>query len=206
MEPEPIAPRQFQFSLRTVLVLVVLAAAVASLWLSARQHRENLRLRQENTALRNEVGQLTIEPGDENKVHAIAVPVLEARTKRWRVYIPAGRPIGLQVKSKSEYGSGSSWSLLSPGEHTIVASLRKDALDRWEWIIRSSQGSSSGETRPNASAIMEKLFDDNAFGGIGQSTQCVELGADLELLKLESTDPKVTDSVQITLYDGPSGS
>ncbi len=50
---------------------------------------------------------------------------------------------------------------------------------------------------------MEKLFDDNVFDGIGQSTQSVEPGADLELLKLESTDPKVTDSVQITLHDGP---
>jgi hypothetical protein len=86
-------PRRFQFTLRTALLLFVLAAAGASLFVSYRQHSENQNLRQEITRLRNEVGELTIEPGAENKVHAIAVPVLEARTWKWRVYIPKGAAI-----------------------------------------------------------------------------------------------------------------
>ncbi len=170
-----------------MLVLVVLAAAMASLWLSARQHQENQRLHQENIRLRNEIGELTIEPGNENKVHAIAVPELEARTWKWRIYIPEGRTLGLQVQTKSNNSSGSSWSAFSPGEYTVVVALRRDLNNHLEWIIRESQGSSSGETRQTASANVEKLVNNYSASstGVGHSTSFVEPGQDLDLLKFE---------------------
>jgi hypothetical protein len=194
-----------QFSLRSALILIAVFGVAASLWVSIRQSRENRQLRQENTRLRNETGQLTIEPGAEYKVHAIAVPELEARTWRWRVYIPDGRPLGLQVKSKSENGSGSSWSLLSPGEHTIVIALRRDVNDRWEWVIRSSQDASSGETRHTAAGNVEKLINNYwaSSGGVGQATQSVEPGNDLELLKFETAGSNFTDSISVAMHEGP---
>src|SRR6476620_10154219 len=73
-----------QFSLRSALISMVVFGVAASFWVSLRANRESLRLREENVRLRNEVGELTIEPGNENKVHAIAVPELEARTWKWR--------------------------------------------------------------------------------------------------------------------------
>ncbi len=205
MEPEYIALRQFQFSMRTVFVLVVLAAALASLWLSARQHRENLRLHQENTRLRNEVGELTIEPGNENKVHAIAVPELEARTWKWRVYIPDGRPLGLQTSTKSGGGLGSTWSILSPGEHTIVVALRRDLNNHWEWVVRDAQDGGVGETRHTASPNVERLVANYSANssGVGHATRSAQPGADLELLKFEMTGTNASESIEVTIHDGP---
>jgi hypothetical protein len=205
MQLDPSYPRRFQFSLRSALMLFVLAAAGVSLWLSARQHLENQRLRLENTKLRNETGQLTIEPGAENKVHAIAVPELEVRTWRWRVYIPDGRPFGLQVQTKEQNGSGSSWSLLSPGECTVVVALRHDLNDHWEWIVRESSDHGSAESRHTASPNVERLITNPSAlpSGVHDSTQSVEPGIDLDLLKYEMAGANPPESVSITIQEGP---
>ncbi len=97
----PSPPRRgLQFSLRTALLALVLVAVAMTLWISYRQSHENQRLRAENTRLRNETGQLTIEPGEENKVHAIKLTTLESYTWRWCAYVPDGRPITLRHHRK----------------------------------------------------------------------------------------------------------
>ena len=170
-------------------------------------NRESLRLREENVRLRNEIGELTIEPGNENKVHAIAVPELEARTWKWRIYIPEGRTLGLQVQTKSNNSSGSSWSAFSPGEYTVIVALRRDLNNHFEWIIRESQGASSGETRQTASANVEKLINNYSASstGVGHSTSFVEPGQDLDLLKFEMAGTNASESITVTIHDGPAG-
>jgi hypothetical protein len=197
--------RRPQFSLRSILILMIGFGIAASMWISFRANRESLLLRQENIRLRNAIGELTIEPGQEDKVHAIAVEELEARTWKWRVYIPDGRPFGLQVQTKEQNGSGSSWSLLSPGECTVVVALRHDLNDHWEWIIRERSDHGSGESRHTASPNVERLIMNPSAlpSGVHDATQSAEPGADLDLLKYEMAGANLPESVSVTIHDGP---
>jgi hypothetical protein len=83
--------RGLQFSLRTALLLILGAAIFFSVWTSAQQRQENQRLQSEITQLKNERGELSVERGQEHKLHVIAVPTLEVMTWKWQVHVPAGR-------------------------------------------------------------------------------------------------------------------
>jgi hypothetical protein len=197
--------RRPQFSLRSVLILMVLLGVAASMWISFRANRESLRLRQENVRLRNAIGELTIEPGNENKVHAIALEELEARTWKWRLHIPDGRTLGLAVQTKTNNGSGSTWNLLSPGECTVVVGLRHDVNNHWEWIVRKSSDQGSGESRHTASPNVEQLITSPSVltSGVRGSTQSAEPGTDLDLLKFEMAGANTAESILVTIHDGP---
>lgn len=97
-QPDPASPparrRWLQFSLRSMLILMVLAAIGFSLWTSKQRLEDNRRLQGEIKRLKSELGELTIEEGQEGKIHAIGIPALESFTWSWRVYIPKDGPRG----------------------------------------------------------------------------------------------------------------
>ena len=63
----------------------------------------------------------------------------------------------------------------------------------------------SGEARHTAAANVEKLINNysTSSGGVGQSTQSVEPGNDLELLKFEMAGSNFTESISVAIHEGP---
>jgi hypothetical protein len=224
IEANPPTPhrRGLQFSLRTALIAIVLVAVAMSLWVSSRQAQQNQRLRADNTRLRNETGQLTIEPGEESKVHAIKIAALESYTWRWRIHVPDGRPISLRATNETAYddgkpaGSGSSSVRLSPGECLINLALRRSPKGRWEWIVQQTDGSGSSEGRSGLSLnadSAEVLIDNNSSSteGVYQATTSVEPGRDLELLNLKMSTTtnrgnaagrQLSEIIKVVIHDG----
>jgi hypothetical protein len=205
--------RRLRFSLRGVFTFIMLLAALMALGVSYRVAEENRRVRSEITRLRNEAGELTIEPGNEHKVHAIKVPMLEPYTWRWRVYAPQGRPISLRVATESTYGdgkpagSGSNMLGLSPGETLITLGLRRSPKGRWEWAMQATDGAGSAEGRGGIvldAEDAEVLVDNSSSSasGVYQSTSIAELGDDLELLNLKMSGSSRVENIKVTVHDG----
>jgi hypothetical protein len=181
-------PSRFRFTLRTVLLACALVAVGMALWLSYQQTRQNELLRQENARPRNELGEILVEPGDENKLHTIVVPTAESMTWKWRLFIPAGRSFFLHTTADPLPAAGENptslcTSSLSPGEQTLSLALRKDYKDRWRWVIKPTQG---GSVELSASLETAKLADDGTFGSTSSSLTSltkVAPGQDLQLLR-----------------------
>jgi hypothetical protein len=218
VESSPVRRRWLQFSLRSMLVLVVLAAIGFSLWTSNERLKENRRLQEEIKRLKSELGELTIEEGQEGKVHAIGIPTIESFTWKWRVYVPEGRKPRLIASQgmlpttgrDANIGS-SSTSWLEAGEQIITVGLRRDHKDQWTWIIkRNSGGSTFGVSKELA-----KLIEDGNYGSstssVGNSLKVVEPGTQIELLRhqMESNKnpvkkpSKLKDGILIWIDDGP---
>ena len=96
-EPRPSERNRFKyrFSLRGLLLATFLVAICISYWL---KHRTLVETQAALENLRNEVGELTI--GDEDLLHAIAIPSFEGMTYRWRIHLPTDRKFSL----KTAYG------------------------------------------------------------------------------------------------------
>ena len=85
--------RRLRFSLRTILLLVVIIALGVAQIVAMRRVREvtavNRRLAEENEKLRGEVGYLEVD--DRTKVQVVRIPTLDEFTWRWKVYLPPGK-------------------------------------------------------------------------------------------------------------------
>ena len=87
-----------RFSLRTLVVLTLLAAMVTGLVSMNSRNRElarrNESLTQENRRLRDELGELSID--DDTKLHAIRTSSGEGLEWAWRIWIPEGHEYRLR--------------------------------------------------------------------------------------------------------------
>ena len=142
-DPESNNPprRRFQFSLRTALLLIALAAVGISLWVSNRMYKQNEQLRADNIRLRNEVGEINVEEGGEYKLHAIRAPGDASRTWKWRVFVPAGHTFYLnavlnQIPAAGDIAMPSSQVMIPQGYQTISLELRKNDRNQWQWDLR----------------------------------------------------------------------
>jgi hypothetical protein len=178
--------RWLQFSLRSMLVLVLLAAIGFSLWTSNRQRKEIRRLQDEVKQLKNEVGDVVVEEGQEHKLHALALPTLEDNTWKWRVYVPAGRYFAVSAESGVIPPSGKSQATsrskigLSAGEQTITVALRRNDEGRWEWIIAT--GSATGRLQASSDKKMSGR-NSSSSNGVVRNTVAVEPGTSIDLLR-----------------------
>jgi hypothetical protein len=138
-------PRRLRFSLRTVLLLIVLVAIVLTLWVSYRVARENRMLREENQRFRNEVGDLIVPVGSENKLHAVGAKVIEPWQWKWRVHVPAAGQYWVNAKTNSlpaaaEPRQPGTQLSLRPGENVIGFGLHRDERNRWAWNFTVAGG------------------------------------------------------------------
>jgi hypothetical protein len=180
-----------QFSLRSMLVLVVLAAIGFSLWTSNQRLKENRRLHAENKKLKNELGELTIEDGNEHKLHAIQVPNLESTAWKWRIHVPKGRKFQLHAKcgtisaTGEVLGSGLIFATLHPGEALVTAALVKNTEGKWEFFAEGRSGNSSSSSRGGLNEDIVKLVGHctSSSSGVGSETIVAEPGDNLTLLK-----------------------
>jgi hypothetical protein len=117
------------------------AAVVASLLVSRKARQDNQRLQKENTRLRSDIGELTVDEGAEDKFHVIAVPTSDFMTWKWRMYVPQGSHLGLSIvtngiKRDIIPDTGTVFRTLTTGEHSFTAALRKnEQQDQWEWVF-----------------------------------------------------------------------
>jgi hypothetical protein len=196
--------RWLQFSLRGMLLLIVLAAIGFSLWTSNRQRKEIQRLQSEVKRLKNEVGEIVVEEGEEHKLHAVALPTLEDNTWKWRVYVPAGRNFAVTANSGvipptgESQGTSTSKSGLSAGEQTITVVLRPNNEGKWGWIIAT--GSTTGHLQaPSGKKLNGRKS--SASNGVVRTTVAAEPGKGIELLRHRmffSDDPRKSAG-----FDGP---
>src|SRR5689334_24788641 len=79
------APTRARFSLRTLFILITVICVAIGTYIVSKNLCD---ARRELRKLRNETGALNVK--DPTKVHVIYVPVDEANTWRWRIFIPKG--------------------------------------------------------------------------------------------------------------------
>lgn len=191
---------RFRFTLRTLLVATTLAAIAIALVLAYRQSHENRLLRQENLRLRNELGQIQVEPGDEDKLHAVAIPTTDSMTWKWRLFVPTGRTFNLYtaadlLPAAGENPSNFSKMQLDSGEQTLVVTLRKDYRGQWCWFMQMPHASN---TFSGGSPEFTKLIDDGDFGSTYTTVLSlvkVEPRHDLQLLRIRLIPRPVGGSI-----------
>ena len=183
-----------QFSLRSALIVIVIVGIAASLWVSRRQPGENVQLRQENARLRNEAGELTIEPGTEDQIHAIGVPTVEQLAWKWRVYVPPGRNYRIHVASGKVAPTGdvleshnpSSFSVEN-GESLVTVALRRDVHDHWIWKVQSGPVGTGASADDELANILVGDSYTSTTTGVGLSNPAmVAANRPLELLRLRA--------------------
>jgi hypothetical protein len=188
MRPES-APRPrrrwLQFSLRSMLVLVVLASIGFSLWTSNERLKENRRLRSENKQLRDQLGIITIEEEDKHKIHAIEMPTKEVDHWKWRVYIPRSGVFQLMAKFRDEQEESIS-KPMPAGEYIVEVTLEENKPDeKPRWLIESRGDSSSSMQTQGVSGKLAEVMAKGGFsygtGGVEESAMCVDPGEDLPL-------------------------
>jgi hypothetical protein len=141
----PAAPRRsyWQFSLFSLLLLVVIGCLVGA-WLGERRQRreaeDRLKAKEaENRQYRIDLGLLDDAPGmlvisDPQQVHLRQLPSFKPRHWRWRLYLPPGRQWRLATsqgevwdETRSDFrGSGSGTSFDERGEITLEGGIMRD--------------------------------------------------------------------------------
>jgi hypothetical protein len=141
---------RFTFSVLGLLVVVLLAAVIIGNIVNSRRLHE---AEQELRALRRETGHLTVE--DRTKFHAIAVPMDELNTWRWRVFLPKGHRYSWHIATKeipqndvpkrgsASYSNEPYWE--RDNEVLVTATLRK--TDDGNWRLAVSCTMSEGNDR-----------------------------------------------------------
>ena len=198
-----------RFTLRSAFLTVTVFAFVLSVWTSARQFRENQRLRAENTFLRNEVGKLTIDPGQEHELHAIAIPSFEKYTWRWRIKVPNGKSVRVRTKVGEIPAEGFPKGEKGPelvDESVLTIAIHRTTDKSWElyWQVAKELGGGVSTSAPGARKLspenlkwIEESAGSTQIHRVTNRTFAVAVDEPLPLLRLrftpDGTQPKHTD-------------
>jgi hypothetical protein len=191
--------RKLQFSLRTCLLAIVFLAVALTSWIAYRQAQLNRRLNEENQRLRQEAGELDIEPGHEDELHTLRLLNFEPLTWKWKMYVPAGRRFYLHAVGGDipGVGSGSGEECVVPletGTILVVLHVRRDHNGQLQWMIGAKGEraqipvSSDIATLINAKAWTHKYIDQEYPQAAGNPTQ------PWELLRCRTVSPKDSSS------------
>jgi hypothetical protein len=178
--------KRLQFSLLSLLCIVVALGAVMGFWFS---QQETNRLRAENRKLREELGVLNVE--DSTKFYARSLPVNDTLHWRWRLYFPAHRRYTIKVQTEEigddgfHHSSATSFDA-EKGEYTFEAEARKGKTGWTDINIRTSTGQFGTSTE-----TMKPGFDDWSAGSYSSSqldkaSKEYDPAKPLELLRLRA--------------------
>jgi hypothetical protein len=146
------------YSILGLLLLVLIVAVIIGYVVNAgRLHKAE----QELQVLRQETGHLTIE--DRTKFHAVAVPMDEPNTWRWRIFLPKGHRYAWRIATKDipqntvprkDVGTGSYtnepyWE--TDNEVLVTATLRKTNEGNWRLAVDPRMG--KGENKLYGHAV-----------------------------------------------------
>jgi len=215
--------RHWQFSLRTLFVVVGIVALGAAFIASYRQFHEARLLREENARLRGEVGELKIEEGTEYKLQAIAMPTSEDMVWKWRVHVPARQSIFLSVYvgiiGNSGFPGSPGGNSIDPGEHVITASYRKDHTGVWQWFVVIEPYPRNRGTISLSNPVSDSLAKviagthSSATSGVGSTVTLAEPGDPLELFRFRifpqaqssPSGKEAGEGILMWIYEGMPG-
>ena len=143
--------RWFQFSLRTILLLILGLCATIGYFLNA---RKLYLAEQELHARRNESGYLSVD--DRTQLHAIALNTDDPNTWRWRLFIPRGQRYSWNISSadipqndvpqEPEVAGHSNEPYWEQDHEVLVtARLRRTNDEFWELSVESRIGDSKDQ-------------------------------------------------------------
>lgn len=191
-------PTRRQFSLRTLLVALVIVALGLGLWRSgletAALRSELARVRadteKELQRWRAEAGALDVQ--DRSKLHAIQIETFEDLTWKWRVFVPEGCRflVGSQCNRipKDEI-PGACGPVLLPGESVVWIALRRNPQSgEWECRVTGSGGSMRSTIEPQDSAWIEKSGG-SLTTGVGREAAISPADEPLVLLRHRVFEP-----------------
>ncbi len=187
-------PRRVRFSLRTILLVVVIVALVVAqvttMWRERLTAAQNEALAAENARLRVETGFLNVE--DPNKIIVLQIPSLDENTWRWKVYLPKGNwTLDHQLNDIPKVGltrTSGSMGLVGPRQVLVAASVRKGASGQWQFVIQSDNSSSrSGLKDDHRLVAGEYRGHSSSSAGIGKQ-QMFDGDRPVELLRLRTNE------------------
>lgn len=169
--------RKFQFSLRSLLLLTLIAVqAVASLLM----YRRMSDAERELVKLRNEAGYLKVE--DETLFQAIVIPCEEPLTWKWRAYLPKGSKYSWHLNSGMIpamgvlSGGASSPEMLprTQGEEAVITvSIRKDPEPKNKrWLFNLTYRSADGREKKNIGTSIPDQIMDQILQAQMTNTEC----------------------------------
>lgn len=131
-----------RFSLKTLFLVLLFVCLVGSNLFTSYRWKQ---AREENTALRKEVGYLVVE--DPNKLNLVAVKTLDDLTWRWRVHVPEGSRPQIRISGQEVPFDGFSTSYvattLPPGDYLLTATVRRNHFDEWALTVGFGNGSNT---------------------------------------------------------------
>lgn len=149
-------PRRVRFSLRSLIVVTMIAAMAIGLVALNRQNQQlaarNEVLSRMNQQLRDELGELSI--GDETQLHAIRTKNGEGLEWEWRVWIPEGheyrlRGDGGEIPEQGWLQRGGTIYLRKAGEQVIRYRIYKDPREgKWYGKLSTRSGSVGKDPHP----------------------------------------------------------
>lgn len=159
---------KFRFSLASLLLFVLLAAAVVGLKMSRAEVEQ---LREENAKFRRQLGSFAIE--DVTKIYVLRQTSHENLEWRWRVYIPEGPEWLVRMESGEipeaafpKFEGGYNLQPLPSGEFTLVVRLYKNDGIRNGWHLKASwvENSATLAIDEKTSAWMDSSYISSGFG------------------------------------------
>ena len=167
-------PRGFRYSLRTLLLVGLIIAVAAALFVT---NRDLQRLRGENKQLRRDAGLLVVD-------NPSAVSVLQAVTRqdltwRWSIYLPQGKWL---LKCAFEHIPGAGLpearaqhcyfpaANVMGKETQLHVSLRKGEWDQWKCVIEFEGGRAKCGLRPAHALTAGKAFGSESGGALQEET------------------------------------
>lgn len=183
-------PRRFRFNIRTVLVLVVLAALGIAQW-SAMQRLSLVIAR--NRVLTAEVEKLRTEAGyidvtDASKVEVLHLRTFDEFTWRWAIHLPEGEwTLHLATSDVPATGFIDGGSATDSLEGTLPVELAVRRGEQNGWIATARVGTTQVERpmRENHALVKSGYFGQSAAGGAGKQER-FDPSQPVELLRLRA--------------------
>ena len=196
----------FRFSLRTLFLVLLFGCLAASNIFTSYRWKQ---VREENTALRKEVGYLIVE--DPNKLNVVAVKTLDDMTWRWRVHVPDGSRPQLRFYWQEIPVNGFSPEFaatnLPPGDYPLTATIRRNRFDEWTLLVGFGNGSSTTAIDQRFAGWLEKQSGPSGWSMSQAGTDGTEVHAldeKFTLLRVRAMVPSA-DGKHASTTDKPSG-
>lgn len=196
----------FRFSLKTFFLVLLFGSLVASNLFTSYRWKQ---AREENTALRKEVGYLNVE--DPDKLNLVAVKTLDDLTWRWRVHVPEGSRPQIRLSGQeiplNGFSASYSGTTLPPGDYLLTAAVRRNRFDEWTLTLGYGNSSSTTSIDPRFAGWLEKQSGPSGWSTSQAGTSGAEMHAldeTFTLLRVRAMVPSA-DGKSASTTDQPSG-
>lgn len=194
-----------RFSLKTLFLVLLFGSLAASNIFTSYRWKQ---AREENTALRKEVGYLVVD--DPDKISLVAVPTLDELTWRWRIHVPDGSRPQVRISGQqipvNEFSTSYSATTAPSGDYVLTAAVRRNRFDEWTLTVSFGSGSSTTSIDQRFAGWLEKQKGASGWSSSQAGTSGAEVHAPDEkftLLRVRAMVPSA-DGTSASTTDQPS--